>query len=75
MLLGGSVALVVALGLPAVALALPTGETWGAELAIAGGDDENVALVNGAVRLVDPSTATRRSTGVLMLAPRQRPTR
>jgi len=71
MLLGGSVALVVALGLPAVALALPTGETWGAELAIAGGDDENVALVNGAVRLVDPSAATRRSTGVLMLAPRR----
>jgi polysaccharide lyase-like protein len=59
------------IGFAASATALPTGESWGAELAVSGGDDTNVRLVNGAVRLVTPSTATARSEGVMLLAPRR----
>ena len=59
------------IGFAASATALPTGESWGAELAVSGGDDTNVRLVDGAVRLVTPSSATARSEGVMLLAPRR----
>ncbi|GAA4830728.1 hypothetical protein GCM10023201_18180 [Actinomycetospora corticicola] len=68
---GAGALLAAVIGLAASATAVPTGETWGAELAVSGGDDANVALVDGAVRLVTPSTAKARSEGVLVLAPRR----
>ncbi|MCD2196455.1 heparin lyase I family protein [Actinomycetospora endophytica] len=71
-LIAGAGALLAAvLGLAASATAVPTGESWGAELAVSGGDDVNVHLADGAVRLVAPSTARKRSEGVMVLAPRR----
>ncbi|MDL5157487.1 hypothetical protein [Actinomycetospora termitidis] len=61
---------------PTTARAVPSGETWGAELAVAGGDDVDVVAGDGAIRLAD--TAPRRTTsgpspaeGTLLLAPRR----
>ncbi|WP_433801774.1 hypothetical protein [Actinomycetospora sp. CA-084318] len=58
------------------ALAVPSAETWGAELAVDGGDDVDVVADDGAVRLRD--TAPRSTTtgpapaeGTLLLAPRR----
>lgn len=71
-LVAGAGALLAGLvGLAASATAVPTGESWGAELAVSGGDDVNVRLVDGAVRLGTPSTARTRSEGVMVLAPRR----
>ncbi|WP_018335681.1 polysaccharide lyase [Actinomycetospora chiangmaiensis] len=63
--------LAAVIGLAASAAAVPTGESWGAELAVSGGDDLNVRLVDGALRLAVPSTAKTRSEGVMVLAPRR----
>lgn len=68
---GAGVLLAAVVGLAASATAVPTGESWGAELAVSGGDDLNVRLADGAVRLVAPSTARKRSVGVMVLAPRR----
>ncbi|MFC5062366.1 polysaccharide lyase [Actinomycetospora atypica] len=70
-LAGAGALLAGVIGFAASATALPTGESWGAELAVSGGDDTNVRLVNGAVRLVAPSTEKARSEGVMLLAPRR----
>jgi hypothetical protein len=68
---GAGVLLAAAVGLAATATAVPSGESWGAELAVSGGDDVNVRLADGAVRLVKPSTERVRSEGVMVLAPRR----
>ncbi|HEY2222516.1 heparin lyase I family protein [Actinomycetospora sp.] len=68
---GAGVLLAGVVGLAASATAVPTGESWGAELAVSGGDDLNVHLADGAVRLVAPSTQRKRSEGVMVLAPRR----
>lgn len=68
---GAGALLAAVVGLAASATAVPTGESWGAELAVSGGDDLNVRLVDGALRLVTPSTAKARSEGVMVLAPRR----
>ncbi|MCD2191201.1 hypothetical protein [Actinomycetospora soli] len=66
------------LAIPTVpaALAVPSAETWGAELAVDGGDDVDVVADDGAARLRD--TAARTTTtgpapaeGTLLLAPRR----
>ena len=43
--------LAAVVGFAATAMAVPSGESWGAELAVSGGDDVNVRLADGAVRL------------------------
>jgi hypothetical protein len=58
------------------ALAVPTSETWAAELSIDGGDDSNVAATDGGVRLTDlapraTSTGPTPAEGELLLAPRR----
>jgi hypothetical protein len=68
---GAGVLLAAVVGLAATATAVPSGETWGAELGVSGGDDVNVRLAEGAVRLVTPSTERARSEGVMVLAPRR----
>ena len=68
---GAGVLLAAVVGLAATATAVPSGESWGAELGVSGGDDVNVRLAEGAVRLVAPSTERRRSEGVMVLAPRR----
>jgi hypothetical protein len=68
---GAGALLAAVIGLAASATAVPTGESWGAELAVSGGDDTNVRLVDGALRLATPSTAKARSEGVMLLAPRR----
>jgi polysaccharide lyase-like protein len=68
---GAGLLLAAVVGLAATATAVPTGESWGAELAVSGGDDVNVRLADGAVRLVTPSTERARSEGVMVLAPRR----
>ncbi|NYD39291.1 hypothetical protein [Actinomycetospora corticicola] len=67
--------LVAAPAAPA-ALAVPSGETWGAELAVDGGDDVDVVAADGAVRLRDAAPRTTTSgpapaEGTLLLAPRR----
>jgi hypothetical protein len=52
------------------ALAAPPGESWAPELALDGGDDSEVVLSDGGVRLA-PTTPKRPATGVLTLAPRR----
>ncbi|MFC5137825.1 hypothetical protein ACFPK1_06255 [Actinomycetospora rhizophila] len=59
-----------------VAGAVPTSESWIAELAIEGGDDTNVVTGDGAVRLRDrepraTSTGSAPAEGQLLLAPRR----
>ncbi|NMO93309.1 polysaccharide lyase [Actinomycetospora sp. TBRC 11914] len=71
LLAGAGVLLAGIVGLAASATAVPTGESWGAELSVSGGDDVNVRLADGAVRLVTPSTERKRSEGVMVLAPRR----
>lgn len=67
-----SAALAVVLAVPAHAAPAPDGsETWGAELALDGGDDSNLELADRAVRLADPTATGTRAVGVLMLAPRR----
>ncbi|MEJ2870866.1 polysaccharide lyase [Actinomycetospora sp. OC33-EN08] len=68
---GAGAFLAAVVGLAASAAAVPGGETWGSELAVSGGDDVNVSLVDGAVRLATPSTAKARSEGVMLLPPRR----
>jgi len=56
--------------------AVPTSESWAAELSVADGDDANVAVTNGAVRLVDrspraTSTGQVPAEGELLLPPRR----
>ncbi|MDL5156891.1 polysaccharide lyase [Actinomycetospora termitidis] len=68
---GAGALLAAVLGLAASATAVPTGESWGSELAVSGGDDVNVSMVDGAVRLATPSTAKARSEGVMLLPPRR----
>ncbi len=68
---GAGALLVAVVGFAASATAVPAGESWGAELAVSGGDDVNVRLADGAVRLVTPSTGRTRSEGVMVLAPRR----
>jgi len=68
---GAGVLLAAVVGLAATATAVPNGESWGAELGVSGGDDVNVRLAEGAVRLVTPSTGRGRSEGVMVLAPRR----
>ena len=68
---GAGILLAAVVGLAATATAVPSGESWGAELAVSGGDDVNVRLADGAVRLVTPSTERARSEGVMVLAPRR----
>ncbi len=71
LLAGAGVLLAGIVGLAASATAVPSGESWGAELSVSGGDDVNVRLADGAVRLVTPSTERKRSEGVMVLAPRR----
>ncbi len=70
-----AVALAVVLAVPAHAAPVaPGSEMWGAELALDGGDDSNLALTDGAVRLAGAGAAGAAGTpavGVLMLAPRR----
>ncbi|MEJ2861292.1 hypothetical protein [Actinomycetospora flava] len=59
-----------------VASAVPTSESWVAELAIEGGDDSNVVTADEAVRLRDrapraTSTGEAPAEGQLLLAPRR----
>ncbi|GLZ53369.1 heparin lyase I family protein [Actinomycetospora sp. NBRC 106378] len=68
---GAGALLAAVVGLATSAAAVPTGESWGSELSVSGGDDVNVKLVDGAVRLVTPSTAKARSEGVMVLPPRR----
>ena len=64
--------LAVVLAIPAHAAPVPNGnEAWGAELALDGGDDSNLALTDGAVRLMGPAATGTPAVGVLMLAPRR----
>ena len=63
------------LGAPA-AHAVPTSESWAAELSVADGDDVNVVAVDGAIRLRDltprqTSTGPTPAEGELLLAPRR----
>ncbi|WP_285650638.1 hypothetical protein [Actinomycetospora sp. NBRC 106375] len=56
--------------------AVPTSETWAAELAVDGGDDTNVVAGDGAVRLADldprqTSSGEQPAEGELLLAPRR----
>ncbi len=58
------------------ALAVPSSETWAAELSVDGGDDSNVVVADGAIRLrqLTPratSTGPSPSEGELLLAPRR----
>ncbi|MDF2977569.1 MAG: hypothetical protein K0S40_2297 [Actinomycetospora sp.] len=62
-LVAGGVGLTVALAVPAAATAGT--ESWAPEIALAGGDDRGVELVDGAVRPSGPET------GELVLAPRR----
>ena len=62
-LVAGGVGLTVALAVPAAATAGT--ESWAPEIALAGGDDRGVELVDGAVRPSGPDT------GELVLAPRR----
>jgi hypothetical protein len=67
---------VLAVALAPSAAAVPTSETWAAELAVDGGDDSNVAAADGAVRLADldrreTSTGTAPAEGQLLLPPRR----
>ncbi|HEY2192828.1 MAG TPA: polysaccharide lyase [Actinomycetospora sp.] len=71
LLAGAGVLLAGVVGLAASATAVPGGESWGAELSVSGGDDVNVRLADGAVRLVTPARAGQRSEGVMVLAPRR----
>ena len=67
----------LAAGLAApTAAAVPASESWAAELAVDGGDDSNVGVSDGAVRLRDlapraTSTGPAPAEGELLLAPRR----
>ena len=70
------VALLAFLTTPVAAWAVPSGETWGAELAVAGGDDVAVVAADDAVRLADTapratSSGPAPAEGTLLLAPRR----
>ena len=70
------VALLAFLTMPAAAWAVPSGETWGAELAVADGDDVDVVAADDAVRITDTAPRTTSSgplpaEGTLLLAPRR----
>ena len=65
-LVAGGVGLAVALAVPAAATVTNgPSESWAPEIALAGGDDRGVVLVDGAVR------PTGTQTGELVLAPRR----
>ncbi len=49
----------------------PTSESWGAELAVDGGDDRGVEVSDGALRLVGPTLGGIPAEGVLQMAPRR----
>lgn len=70
------VALLALLTMPATAWAVPPGETWGAELAVADSDDVDVVAADDAVRLTGTAPRTTSSgptpaEGTLLLAPRR----
>ncbi|MFC5062227.1 hypothetical protein [Actinomycetospora atypica] len=70
------VALLAFLTTPVAAWAVPSGEAWGAELAVADGDDVDVVAADDAVRLADSAPRTTASgpapaEGTLLLAPRR----
>jgi hypothetical protein len=69
-------ALLAAAFLAPSAAAVPTSETWAAELAVDGGDDTNVTATDGAVRIADldpraTSTGPAPAEGELLLPPRR----
>ncbi len=74
------VAVLVALAAAPPARAVPgPGDTWIAELAVAGGDDTNVVATAGAVRLAGDTVRAQSARsplaeGELLLAPRRMPT-
>ncbi|PVZ13182.1 hypothetical protein [Actinomycetospora cinnamomea] len=75
LLVAATAALVAGLVAPAAA-AVPTSETWAAELAVSGGDDTNVVADGAAVRLADltprgTSQGPAPAEGELLLAPRR----
>lgn len=70
------VAFLAFLTMPAAARAVPSGETWGAELAVADGDDVDVVAADDAVRITDTAPRTTSAgpapaEGTLLLAPRR----